>query len=381
MGERSVLIVGGGIGGLSTAIALRNEEFDVNVVEIRDDLHSSVLGVGIVQPVNALRALDVLGCAEECIEIGYSTTAWGKVLNEEGEEIRQVPGATIPGSDLPPMNGVTRPQLHEILTRKAIEVGATIEYSKTITELNERPDGVAVTYSDGTENTVDIVVGADGVYSTVREYVYGNDVQPTYTGWGSFRCNVPRKIPGHGEIDRIIIQEGTEGIAGFVPLGPDLAYIFYGTLWERDNRPDPDQIHEVLRECLASFGGMTATVRDNYLTDPEKVVLRPQEWLIAPPPWHKGRIVLIGDAIHAMTPHLGQGAAQAIEDGIVLAECLAGADGHESAFNRYVDRRYERCKLIVESSVKIGELEMNPDAGYDRPALIQRMIEAMVQPI
>jgi 2-polyprenyl-6-methoxyphenol hydroxylase-like FAD-dependent oxidoreductase len=143
MSRGSVLVVGGGIGGLSTAIALGNVGYDVNVVELREDLHSSVYGVGIIQPVNALRALEAIGCAEACMEAGYSTTAWGQVLDVEGNLVREMPGARIPGSDLPPMNGLTRPQLHKILTSRAREVGVTIEYGKTFTPPASTADGTA----------------------------------------------------------------------------------------------------------------------------------------------------------------------------------------------------------------------------------------------
>jgi 2-polyprenyl-6-methoxyphenol hydroxylase-like FAD-dependent oxidoreductase len=253
-------------------------------VEIKEDVHASVHGVGIVHPGNALRALDVIGCADACLEVGYSTAAWGRVLDECGEEIRQIPSARIVGSDLPPMNGLTRPQLHEILTRTAVEAGARIEYSKSFTVLEDGVDEVRVSFDDGTQGIYDVVVGADGIYSKVREYVCDKDVQPAYYGLVSSRCNIPRRIPGEGEIDRITVQEGSEGIAGYVPIAPYLAYIFYNTWWDRDERPTPNSLHTVLRTCLEPFGGITATVRDRYLTDPDAIVLRRQEWLIALPP-------------------------------------------------------------------------------------------------
>jgi 2-polyprenyl-6-methoxyphenol hydroxylase-like FAD-dependent oxidoreductase len=117
--------------------------------------------------------------------------------------------------------------------------------------------------------------------------------------------------------------------------------------------------------------------------DSAAIVFRPGEWLIAPTPWHRDRIVLIGDAVHAVTPHLGQGAAQAIEDGIVLAECLSSAGDPGEAFTRYAERRYERCKLIVESSVAIGEYEMDHAShpGFDQAGLTQHVLAVMVTPI
>jgi 2-polyprenyl-6-methoxyphenol hydroxylase-like FAD-dependent oxidoreductase len=379
MNDGKVLVVGGGIGGLSTAIALRNVGFDVDVVEIQADLHSSVYGVGIIQPVNALRALDAIGCAQACMDVGYSTTAWGSALDVEGNEVGKMPGAHIEGSDLPPMNGLTRPQLHKILTDKALEVGVNIEYSKTFVDFMAVTDGIEVTFDDSEDDEYSFVVGADGVHSEVRPFVMGDDVQPVYLGQSAFRLNIPR-LP---EIDRIILQKGPDGMAGFVPIGPELAYLFYNATWPEGTRINEDDLAATLRECLAPFGGLTGRVRDEFIPDDAQIVFRPEEWMIASPPWHKGRVVLIGDAVHAVTPHLGQGAAQAIEDGIVLADCLAKSDDYASAFTAYTERRYERCKLIVESSTAIGEWEMDPAAhpGFDHVGVTQRVMEAMVQPI
>lgn len=374
---KNVLIVGAGIGGLAASIALRGVGMNVRIVEIQPDLHSSVYGVGIIQPMNALRALAAIGCADECLEHGYATPAWGKMLDQEGDLVREVPGVTIPGSGLPCMNGITRPLLHRILTDRAIACGVTIEYAKTIKDLDARDEHVGVLFSDGTRQTVDIVIGADGVRSAVRHFVLDDGIEPRYNGQSAFRVNIPREP----EIDRIVLQEGETGMAGFVPIGPDLAYLFLNTTWARADRPKADELHLLLREKLAPFGGLTGRVRDTYLTDPQNIVLRPEEYLIAPRPWHRGRVVLMGDAVHAVTPHLGQGAAQAIEDGVVLADVLATSESVEEAFRAFAARRYERCKLIVEASVQIGEWEQHPTPDADHAGLTQRVIESMAAPI
>lgn len=202
----------------------------------------------------------------------------------EGNLVREMPGARIPGSSLPPMNGLTRPQLHKILTDRAIAVGATIEYNKTFTGIADGPEGVAVTYSDGTAKVVDIVVGADGVYSKARPYVLAQELRPAYIGQSAFRLNIPREP----EIDRIILQHGPDGMAGFVPIGPDLAYVFYNSTWEEGHWLDQDTMAAELRERLAPFGGLAGRVRDKYVSDSSQIVFRPEEWLIAPAPWHKG---------------------------------------------------------------------------------------------
>lgn len=371
----NVLVVGAGIGGLSASIALRGVGFNVNILEIQPDLHSSVYGVGIIQPVNALRALDAIGCAQECLKQGFSTSTWAKLLDQAGNVVRDVPGATIHG--FPCMNGITRPKLHKILTDRALECGVTIEYGKTITDLASRADHVEVACTDNTLRRPELVVGADGVRSVVRRFVLDEGVQPQYNGQSAFRVNIPREP----EIDRIILQDGETGMAGFVPIGPDLAYLFLNVVWDRSYRPKQSELNTVLIEKLAPFGGLTGRVRDKYINDAQEIVLRPEEFLIAPPPWHRGRIVLMGDAVHAVTPHLGQGAAQAIEDGVVLAEVLDASSSVEEAFQAFTDRRYERCKFIVEASVQIGEWEQHPSADADHAGLTQRVIETMVAPV
>jgi len=376
MTRGNVLIVGGGIGGLSTAIAVRLAGYDVTVVEKQADVHSSVYGVGIIQPINALRALDAIGCADACIAAGYPATAWGSMYDVEGAFVRDMPGTLIEGSDLPPLNGLTRPKLHEILTSRATEVGVVIRYSTTCEELENGPDAVLVRYPDGSTETYDLVVGADGVRSQVRRHVLDAELQPRYIGQSAYRVNIPREP----EIDRIILQGGPAGMAGFVPIGPDLAYLFFNAHMERSARPADADLLNALRSHLAPFGGLTGRVRD-ALDDSSVVVLRPEETLIAPAPWHRGRIVLVGDAVHAITPHLGQGAAQAIEDGVVLADALAKHDDLEAAFVEYTARRYERCKLIVETSLAIAQWEMGELETFDNVGATNRVLAAMAQPI
>ncbi|HVW18490.1 MAG TPA: FAD-dependent monooxygenase [Solirubrobacteraceae bacterium] len=371
-----VLIVGGGIGGLATSIALSEAGHDVKVVEIQPDLQSSVLGVGIIQPVNALRALEMIGCAEACLEQGYPASKWMKMLDAEGEVVHEMPGDRIPGSDLPPLNGITRPRLHEILTARALDAGVEIEYGRTIDSLEDRGDRVEVVFDDASSAPFAVVVGADGVRSAVRRHVVP-DARPAYNGQSAFRVTIPREP----EIDCIVLQHGPSGSAGMVPLAEDLAYLFYNTAWDRDRRPADDELHVLLRERLAPFGGVTGRIRDRYVDERANIVLRPEEWLIAPPPWHRGRIVLIGDAVHTVTPHLGQGAAQAIEDGIVLAQALGAHDTVEAAFREYAERRYERCRLVVETGVAIGEWQQGRRPDLDERALRRRVLDAMLEPV
>jgi 2-polyprenyl-6-methoxyphenol hydroxylase-like FAD-dependent oxidoreductase len=141
-----------------------------------------------------------------------------------------------------------------------------------------------------------------------------------------------------------------------------------------------DQMADIFRERLAATTGLMAEFREQ-ITDSSLVVYRPLEALLMPAPWHKGRVLLIGDAAHTTTPHLGQGAAQAVEDGVVLGELLARDEPLPGLLDEFMQRRYERCKFIVEGSLQLGEWEMNPSPDADAPGLTKKMLGVVAQPI
>ena len=130
---------------------------------------------------------------------------------------------------------------------------------------------------------------------------------------------------------------------------------------------------ELLAEQLRGFGGALGAVRDS-LDASARINYRPLEKLLLPPPWHRGRVILIGDAAHATTPHLASGAGLAVEDALVLGECLdVRAWRSSDALQRFAARRYERCRMVVENSVRLGELEMQPRAGAGAGGVAARL--------
>jgi 2-polyprenyl-6-methoxyphenol hydroxylase-like FAD-dependent oxidoreductase len=134
------------------------------------------------------------------------------------------------------------------------------------------------------------------------------------------------------------------------------------------------------RERLAPFGGPVAEMRE-LITDDDAVVYRPVENIVLPAPWHRGRVVLIGDAVHATSPHAGQGAAQAIEDGLVLSQELARNDSLEEAFAAFMARRYERCRLVVEKSEAVGAWQMDHSLPIDPNQSVVDVVMATAAPL
>jgi 2-polyprenyl-6-methoxyphenol hydroxylase-like FAD-dependent oxidoreductase len=161
----------------------------------------------------------------------------------------------------------------------------------------------------------------------------------------------------------------------------DEMYIYLVQNVQGNPRLEQERWPAVMRELLADFGGHIGEVRSR-ITDPRRIVYRPVTSLLLPSPWYKGRVVLLGDAAHTAPPQLASGATIAIEDAIVLAELLAGSDSVDDVLSRFMARRYERCRIVVENSWQLGEWEKTPDApGADPTALIQASMKALAAPI
>jgi 2-polyprenyl-6-methoxyphenol hydroxylase-like FAD-dependent oxidoreductase len=370
-----VLVVGGGIGGLCTAIALRRIGVAVQVVELNP--RWDVYGVGIIQPGNALRALGALGLAEECLRQGFPMPGH-QFHDRNGNPLAPpVDFPAPPGS--PPMSALTRPRLHKILQDAVLAGGAEVRTGTTIASLRQATDHVDVGFTDGTDGRFDLVVGADGINSQVRAMVFGPEPKPEYIGQVCWRYNVPRPP----EVDRLQMFVGSYGKAGFVPLADDLMYVL---LIERppEGTPiklPPEGLAAMFRERLAEYGGPVAEIRDTYVTEDAAIVYRPVEAILVPSPWYRGRVVLIGDAAHATSPHLGQGAAQAVEDAVVLADEIARGGEVPAILDRHLARRFDRCQVVIEGSRQLSVWEQQGVTDADFDAVAHRVSRAVAAPL
>ncbi|MDY7067385.1 Aurachin C monooxygenase/isomerase [Pseudomonas extremaustralis] len=370
---KKVLIVGGGIGGLCAAIALRRQAIEVDLVELKTQW--TVYGVGIIQQSNVVREMAKLGVLDGYLDAAYAFEDV-TINTTAGEQLARIPGQRLAGPEYPANVGISRLALHQVLSETTIALGASIRLGLSVQTLEQVDDGVDVLLTDGSRDCYDLVVGADGLYSRIRGLLFGEQYRPRFTGQSVWRYNFPRAAG----IDHLATFQGPAGNAGLVPLGRDQMYLFVTSHEPANPRMDAATLATQMRQRLGGFTGLIGELREQIL-DSDQVVYKPLEVVFVSEPWYRGRVVLIGDAVHATTPHLGQGAGMAIEDAVVLGEELVADGSVEQQLERFMARRYERCKFISESSVLAGDKEMTHDSGFDRIGLVRRMLEVTAEPI
>ena len=374
MGEvNKVLIVGGGIGGLCAAIALRRAGVAVDLVEIKSEW--TVYGVGIIQQSNVVREMARLGVLDAYLGAAFPFDDVG-IYDLKGNPLARIPGARLAGPEYPANVGISRLALHKVLCKTVIDLNTTIRLGVTVETLTQDDDGVDVVFTDGSAGRYDLVVGADGLSSKIRKMLFGDKYPTRFTGQAVWRYNFPR----HPSIDHLASFQGADGNAGLVPLADNLMYMFSTSHEPGNPWMAPDHLAELMRDRIKNVGGLVGEL-SAQITDNAQVVYKPMEVVFVDEPWFKGRVLLIGDAAHATTPHLGQGAGMAIEDALVLGEEVLGSDSIEAKLQRFMKRRFDRCKYISESSVLAGEKEMAHDHTFDRIGLLKEMQLLTAKPI
>lgn len=358
MQTSNILVVGGGIGGLTAAHALRSAGFAVTLVEKAPAF--APVGAGIILAANAASILEALGIAPESV---------GKPM--AGLHLQTASGAMLHAAEMDslPQRYATsfalhRADLHALLLAGLEDV--PMHMGTTVTAVEAYPDGVSVALSDGSQATWDLVLGADGIHSRVRALLYGTD-EPAlaYSGYSCWRFVCPN--PG---IDAASEVWGRGQRVGLVPLTRERLYVFLvmnaprGTVQPR--WPDalcqayagfPEPVQQVLRAAQQS----NAEVVHHDLFDLARHV------------WGNERIWLLGDAAHAVLPNLGQGAAMAIEDAFALASALCQGADFRQAHAGYVSVRSLRVRRVWKQSRLIGSVAQwqNPVASWFRNELVR----------
>jgi 2-polyprenyl-6-methoxyphenol hydroxylase-like FAD-dependent oxidoreductase len=374
MNPSRILIIGGGFSGMSAAIQLRRQGHEVDLVEIDPGWRS--YGAGISLGGATLRAFRTLGILEAFLAQGSATDDVQLCL-PHGPKVADLPTPRIAGADVPGGGGIMRPVLARILAEATRASGANVFLGCSFTTIDQDADGVDVGFTDGQRRRYDLVIGADGLYSKVRETLFPQAPKPQYSGQAVWRAVLPRPP----EVETAIMWMGPQIKPGVNPVSKTEMYLFVTEPRPTNHHVDPASFAEHLRGLLAGFPApMLQAIREQIGPD-SQIVFRPLEGLLMPCPWFSGRVVLIGDTVHATTPHLASGACIGIEDALVLAEELGRAAAVSEALAAFEARRWERCRMVVQNSARLGEIEVAGGDKEEHARIMRESLMALAQPI
>ena len=358
------LIAGGGIGGLVTAIALQRAGLKVSVFERVKEQQE--VGAGLTLWANAMHALQQLGLPELLPSIGQPLSR-SCILSWRGEILSETPMKALAERFGTPLVAAHRADLLAELLRAVGE--DVVQSGVACTGFRQDETGVRLQQASGEEVSGDLLVGADGIHSTMRAQVFGA-AKPRYAGYTAWR-GVAFTTP-EGWNEQVATETWGSGKRfGLVPLSQGRIY-WFATLNAPEGTPDPQTGRK--EHLLHLFSTCHAPVPAVIECTEEASILHNDIYDLPPlAHWSKGRVTLLGDAAHAMTPNLGQGAGQAIEDAAALATCLTGATSVASALQAYERQRRARANTIVQRSRRLGQV-----AQWEHP-LATRMRNTLVK--
>jgi len=370
------LIVGGGVAGLAAAIALQRAGLQCDLAEI-GDLRPVGAGIGIAG--RGPNALEELGIYEEVAATGQPGLRFPANRDTAGRVITAAPPVEeIPGG-LEPV-GAYRPVLAEILSRTAADLGAKLETGISIESIEESDDMAHVKMTNGEVRGYDFVIGADGINSRTRSIIFPGAPEPEYAGQMSIRWVFPSdpidsESEGWyfaGELGRMAFYHQPHANVMYVPMVMNMPR----------TRLSQQEAYTVVKRLTDMFTAPSIVKLRKHLTLGSELIVRPFDWILMDrSSWHRGRTLLIGDAAHATTAHMGMGGVMALEDAVVLANCIAAAPTLGQGYENFVNRRFERVRTVVETSVTLSKREQqNTTPGPEIAKLRGQAMAILSQP-
>jgi FAD-dependent urate hydroxylase len=354
-----VLVSGGGIAGLTAATALTQQEIEVDLVELGTSWTTH--GAGISLNPNGERVLRDLGLDAAVADAGFRIEML-RIMDPAGTSIGEFPFGPWPG--VGGSIAIHRDALQEVLVDAASDARLTL--GVTVRGIDDSGSAAQVTFGDGSVAEYDVVVVAEGIRSTTRAAVFG-PVQPRPVGQMYWRTAVPEVL-----VDMLTMVADEDRYASVIPLGRGQTYIAVQTR-SAPLRVEPGDRIASMRTAADGIAGPVPAVIDAIRSDDDVFVGPAEE--VADIRWRQSRVVLIGDAAHALSPSFGQGANLAIEDAYVLAEELASTDDVDAALNAFVARREPRVAFVQEKTAERIELVNRGASQRDLYAATQ-LVEA-----
>jgi salicylate hydroxylase len=364
----SVAVVGGGLGGLAAALNLLRAGFDVHVYEQSRMLRE--VGAGINVTPNATRVFHALGLGEQLAALGVMPLAWRQRRWDDGRTLLRSPL----GTEIESYFGFRQYQSHraDLLNMMIIALPPErMHMDHRLTGFTEKDDKVEVQFENGARATVDALIGADGIHSTVQRHLFGA-TPPRFTGCAAYRGLVPADKINHLDLE-VVAQ---------ITMGPEKHFVNYYVAnkryvnfvavieqdsWTKESWTDRGNVEE----ARAAFAGWHREIA-GILDAVEETFI----WgLFDRAPlarWSVGRVTLLGDACHPMLPFIAQGAAQALEDGVMLATCMSRVRDIPEALARYQDLRLPRT-AHVQSLAAANKIRFHLPDGPEQIARDAKM--------
>lgn len=372
---KKVAIAGSGVAGLAAGIQLAKAGVAVDLYEAKPEL--GIGGSGISLQGNALRVFDALGAWDDIRAAGYAFDGLNLRAPGPGAPIvAALPDVKTGGPDYPAAMGMPRADLARILFAHAEKAGVRTRFGAHVTAVEQSADAVEVYIDHESAGTYDLLIGADGLNSTVRELI-GIDTKPVKNGMGIWRTFVSRPA----EVEKSeLYYGGPVYIAGYTPTGEDSMYAFLVEKAQDRAGLGAEEATRIMLEESRAYGGPWDAIR----ADLEAGAPANYTWFtshIVPGRWNRGRVVIIGDAAHSCPPTIAQGAAQGLEDAFVLTELLTGrAAIDEDLWDEFHARRIPRATAVVEASRQLAQWQIDGDRDADAGGLIFGIAQKMAQP-
>lgn len=372
---QNALVIGGGFSGMAAAIRMLRAGIAVDIVET--DAAWCPLGAGITVNGPTLRALQELGLYASFQAHGF-TSVGVDIYMQQGNHIGQLATPSPVGTTLPGGGGIMRPVLAKLMADAVRAVGARVILGHSWKEITQDANKVHVTMTSGEHCSYDLVVGADGVNSQLRAKFMPEVVPPQYVGQGVWRAVAPRPAT----LERPAMWLGHHIKCGVNPVSATQMYLFITEDRLNKEHIDPATWPEIMQGLLKPFTAPILQGLIPLMTTPEAAIdYRPLSNLIVPAPWNCGRLLLIGDAVAATTPHLASGAGIGIESGIVLGEELERHADLQQALDAFHARRFERCRMVVKNSERLCLIEVNGGDKAEHGQIMRESLMALAQPI
>ena len=355
---KTAAVIGGGIAGPVTALALRRAGIEATVYEAQENTADGLGGMLMVAP-NGLSALEVVG-----VDQGLAGQPIHRMVMTDGRGRRMAEFGGLTG--LPPSRVMWRADLYGAVRERAAAMGVPTVYGKRLTGVEETPGGVTAEFADGTQVAADVLVGADGIRSTVRRLIDPQAPGPRYTGLLGFGAYSKAEVP-QARQDAMYFAFGEHAFLGYWPV-PGKGTAWFGNLpydeplsAEQARATPPAAWMRILREKYAEDVPGRELLRATG--DDELLTFGGLEILPSVPKWYRGRMVLVGDAAHAPSSSSGQGASLAVESAVQLARCLRDIPDAGAAFATYERLRRGRVEKVAAQAARTNsQKSMGPVA-------------------